>query len=59
MNDGEIAVINRHKPLKIVTLDNHEGRVDIKKLQMSISQLERAAIRISCSRRYTSSPRPS
>ena len=40
VNDGEIAVINRHKPLKIVTLDNHEGRVDIKKLQMSISQLE-------------------
>ena len=37
----EIAVINRHKPLKIVTLDNHEGRVDIKKLQMSISQLEK------------------
>ena len=41
VNDGEIAVINRHKPLKIVTLDNHEGRVDIKKLQMSISQLEK------------------
>ena len=41
MNDGEIAVINRNKPLKIVTLDNHEGRIDIKKLQMSISQLEK------------------
>ena len=41
VNDGEIAVINRNKPLKIVTLDNHEGRIDIKKLQMSISQLEK------------------
>ena len=29
------------KPLKIVTLDNHEGKIDIKKLQMSISQLEK------------------
>ena len=28
-------------PSTIVTLDNHEGRVDIKKLQMSISQLEK------------------
>ena len=44
VNDGEIAVINRHKPLKIVTLDNHEGRVDIKKLQMSISQLEKGRL---------------
>ena len=41
VNDGEIAVINRNKPLKIVTLDNHESRIDIKKLQMSISQLEK------------------
>lgn len=41
VNDGEIAVINRNKPLKIVTLDNHEGKIDIKKLQMSISQLEK------------------
>lgn len=41
VNDGEIAVINRHKPLKVVTLDNHESHVDIKKLQLSISQLEK------------------
>ena len=41
INDGEIAVINRHQPLKVVTLDNHESRIDIKKLQLSISQLEK------------------
>jgi len=41
VNDGEIAVMNRNKPLKVVTLDNHEGHIDIKKLQLSISQLEK------------------
>ncbi len=41
INDGEIAVINRNEPLKIVTLDNHVSKVDIKKLQLSISQLEK------------------
>ena len=41
VNDGEIAVINRNKPLKIVNLDNIESRVDIKKLELSISQLEK------------------
>ena len=41
INDGEIAVINRHKPLKVVTLDNRESHIDIKKLQLSISQLEK------------------
>lgn len=41
VNDGEIAVINRHKPLKVLTLDNHESRIDIRKLQLSISQLEK------------------
>ncbi|MDE5708261.1 MAG: glutamine--fructose-6-phosphate transaminase (isomerizing), partial [Alistipes sp.] len=41
VNDGEIAVINRHKPLKVVTLDNQESDIDIKKLQLSISQLEK------------------
>ncbi|MEI3554756.1 MAG: glutamine--fructose-6-phosphate transaminase (isomerizing) [Alistipes senegalensis] len=38
---GEIAVIERDKPLKVVTLDNHEGKIDIRKLQLSISQLEK------------------
>lgn len=41
VRDGEIAVINRRKPLKVVTLDNHESHIDIKKLQLSISQLEK------------------
>ncbi len=41
VNDGEIAVINRYKPLKVVTLDNRESHIDIKKLQLSISQLEK------------------
>lgn len=41
INDGEIAVINRHRPLKVVTLDNEESNIDIKKLQLSISQLEK------------------
>ena len=41
VNDGEIAVIERDKPLKVVTLDNHKSRIDIKKLELSISQLEK------------------
>lgn len=41
VNDEEIAVINRNKPLKILTLDNEESRIDIKQLELSISQLEK------------------
>ena len=41
VNDEEIAVINRNKPLKIVTLDNEESRIDIRQLELSISQLEK------------------
>lgn len=41
INDDEIAVLNRNAPLRVLTLDNHEGRVDIRKLQLSISQLEK------------------
>lgn len=41
VGDGEIAVINRTQPLQIVTLENEQGRIDIKKLQLSISQLEK------------------
>ncbi len=41
VNDGEVAVINRRKPLKVLTLDNQESDIDIKKLQLSISQLEK------------------
>ena len=41
LNDGEIAVINRHKPLKVVNLNNIEPKIDIRKLEMNISELEK------------------
>lgn len=41
VGDGEIAIIDRHAPLRIVNHDNHEGRIDIRKLQLSIAQLEK------------------
>ena len=41
VNDGEIAVINRNKPLKLVTFDNEEEPINVQKLKLSISQLEK------------------
>ena len=41
LNDGEIAVINRHKPLQVVNLNNIESKIDIRKLEMNISELEK------------------
>lgn len=41
IDDGQIAVLDRNAPLRVLTLDNHEGRIDIRKLQLSISQLEK------------------
>lgn len=41
VQDDEIAVITRGKPLKIITLDNKETKVDVKKLELSIAQLEK------------------
>ena len=41
LNDGEIAVINRHKPLKVVNLNNIESKIDIRKLELNISELEK------------------
>lgn len=41
VNDGEVAVINRNNPLKILTLDNKESKINIKQLELSISQLEK------------------
>ena len=38
---NEIAVIRRDEPLKIITLDNQEAKVDVKKLELSIAQLEK------------------
>ncbi len=41
VNDNEVVVINRDKKLKVVTLDNKINKVNIKKLEMSLSQLEK------------------
>lgn len=41
LKDGEIAEIKRGEPLKISDLNNVEAEVDVTKLQMSISQLEK------------------
>lgn len=41
VKDGEIAIIERGKPLKLVTLENKETKVDVTELEMSISQLEK------------------
>ncbi|MBD5220753.1 MAG: glutamine--fructose-6-phosphate transaminase (isomerizing) [Bacteroidales bacterium] len=41
VEDGQIAVIKRGEPLKLLDLDNRESTVDVKKLQISISQLEK------------------
>lgn len=41
VQDDEIAVITRDQPLKIINLDNQETKVDVKKLELSIAQLEK------------------
>lgn len=41
LNDGEIAIITRGKPLKIITADNETAEIDIQTLKMSVSQLEK------------------
>ena len=41
IHDGEIAVIDRHKPLRVVNLDDQETKLDVEKLHMSIAQLEK------------------
>lgn len=41
LKDDQIAVIKRGEPLKIVDFDNCENSIDITKLEMSISQLEK------------------
>ena len=41
VNDGEVVEINRRKPLKVLTLDNKESKINIQKLELSISQLEK------------------
>ena len=41
VNDGEVAIVNRHEPLKIVNLENKETQIKVTKLDLSISQLEK------------------
>ena len=41
LNDGEVAVIEKGKPLQIKNLFGEASKVDIQKLEMSISQLEK------------------
>ena len=40
-NDGEIDIINKNKPLEIKTLENETSNLDIRHLELSISQLEK------------------
>ncbi len=41
LKDEEVAVIKRGEPLKLVTLENKENKIDVTTLEMSISQLEK------------------
>ncbi len=41
VKDNEIAVMERGKQLKLLTLDNKESKIDVKKLELSIAQLEK------------------
>ena len=41
VEDGEIAVIERGKPLQLVTLDNEDAEYRVTKLDISISDLEK------------------
>lgn len=41
LKDEEVAVIERGQPLKLVTLENKENKIDVQTLELSISQLEK------------------
>ncbi len=41
LNDDEIAIIERGKPLQVINMDNEPLEIDIKTLKMSVSQLEK------------------
>ncbi len=41
VKDDEIAVVSKNEPLKLINLNNEETKVDVKKLEFSISQLEK------------------
>ncbi|MCH5215134.1 MAG: glutamine--fructose-6-phosphate transaminase (isomerizing) [Muribaculaceae bacterium] len=41
LKDEEIAILQRGKPIQLVTLENEKAEIDVKKLELSISQLEK------------------
>lgn len=41
LEDGQLAIIKRGEPLKLLTLDNKHCKIDVRKLELSISQLEK------------------
>ena len=41
LQDGEIAVLTKNKPLRVVNFDNAECPIDVKKLEMNMSELEK------------------
>ncbi len=41
VKDNEIAIISKNEPLKLINLNNEETTVDVKTLELSISQLEK------------------
>lgn len=41
LKDEEIAILQRGKPLQLVNLENEKAKIDVKTLQLSISQLEK------------------
>ena len=41
LKDDEIAVISKNQPLKLMNLNNEEAKIDVKTLEISISQLEK------------------
>lgn len=41
LNDDEIAIVSRNKPLEVVSYDNEPSDIDIQTLKLSVSQLEK------------------
>ncbi|MDE5997587.1 MAG: glutamine--fructose-6-phosphate transaminase (isomerizing) [Muribaculaceae bacterium] len=41
VKDNEIAIVSSKEPLKLINLNDEETKVDVKKLEFSISQLEK------------------
>lgn len=41
LKDEEIAILQRNKPLQLVNLENEKAKIDVKTLQLTISQLEK------------------